>query len=158
MSAALLLSLRRLRHDRLRTFVLVACLAVPIFLPLCTGRLARGYERELAERAAETPFVAGPKGSRFDLVLGALWFRANDLAPIPWSRFEELAATGEALFRPHINKNTDALARRRRDATKPIEHELSRDGARYEAKQAAARKSKTPKHVKKAKKGGGKKK
>ena len=94
MRAALFLSLRRLRHD------LVACLAVPVLLPLLTARLVSGYEAELTARAAETPLVAGPKGSRFDLVLGALWFRAHDLAPIPWSQLEALAATGEALCIP----------------------------------------------------------
>jgi putative ABC transport system permease protein len=98
--AAFFLSWRRLRHDRVRSGVLVACLAVPIFLPLTTARLVGGYERELAARAAETPLVAGPKGSRFDLVLGALWFRANGLAPIPWAEFAALAATGEALCIP----------------------------------------------------------
>jgi putative ABC transport system permease protein len=98
--AAFRLSWRRLCHDRVRTAILVACLAVPVFLPLATARLVGGYERELAARAAETPLVAGPKGSRFDLVLGALWFRANDLAPIPWSEVEALAATGEGLCIP----------------------------------------------------------
>ena len=100
MKGVWLLSWRRLRHDRLRTLILVACLAVPIFLPLATGRLVSGYEADLVARGATTPMLAGAKGSRFDLVLSALYFQENDLAPIPWSEFETLAAGNEATFIP----------------------------------------------------------
>jgi len=99
-SGLLLLSWRRLRHDRLRTAVLVLCLAVPIFLPLATARIASGYERELVARAASTPLIAGAKGSRFDLVLGALYFRRQDLPPIPWSELLALSAAGEGTCIP----------------------------------------------------------
>ena len=94
------LSWRRLRHDRLRTAVLVLCLAVPIFLPLATRRIVSGYERELVARAASTPLIAGAKGSRFDLVLGALYFRRQDLPPIPWSELLALSAAGEGTCIP----------------------------------------------------------
>ena len=100
MNGLLLLSWRRLRHDRLRTAVLVLCLAVPIFLPLATARIASGYERELVARAASTPLIAGAKGSRFDLVLGALYFRRQDLPPIPWSELLALSAAGEGTCIP----------------------------------------------------------
>lgn len=93
MRGLLFLSLKRLVYDRPRTVILVLCLSVPVFLPLASRRLVAGYERDLVARAASTPLLAGAKGSRFDLVLGALYFRANDLGPIPWSEYVALSAS-----------------------------------------------------------------
>ena len=89
-----------MRFDRLRTAILVGCLAVPMFLPLATGRLVSGYERELVARAADTPLVLGPKGSRFDLVLAALYFRENRLETLPWSELEAQQAREEGTCIP----------------------------------------------------------
>ena len=100
MRGLVFLSLKRLVYDRPRTVILVLCLSVPIFLPLASRRLVAGYERDLVARAASTPLLAGAKGSRFDLVLGALYFRANDLGPIPWSEYVALSASCEGTSVP----------------------------------------------------------
>ena len=128
MSGLWFVSWRRLRHDRLRSAILVACLAMAMFLPLVTSSLVTGFERELVARAAATPMIVGAKGSRFDLALGALYFRANDLAPIPWSQLEELSGGGEATCVP---LHTRFLAQGHPVVgTTPEYHELRGLGAR----------------------------
>ncbi|MEM7310717.1 MAG: hypothetical protein AAF682_28850 [Planctomycetota bacterium] len=100
MRGLLLLSWRRLLFDRVRSAILVLCLAVPIFLPLATARLVSGYEAELVQRGAETPLVLGARGSRFDLVLSALYFRESDVEPVPWSELDALQEAGEGVCIP----------------------------------------------------------
>lgn len=95
-----LLSVRRVLHDRTRTLILTLCLAFPVFLPVTTTLLIDRYEADLGRRAAESPLLAGAKGSRFDLVFAALYFRASDVPPIPWSELEVLQAEGAGVAIP----------------------------------------------------------
>lgn len=88
----LLLTLRHAQHHRARTLVLVACIALALFVPLVAAVLMARYERELGARAASTPLVVGARGNRFDLTLAALYFRQAELEPVPWSEYERLAA------------------------------------------------------------------
>ena len=76
------------------------CIALPVFLPLGTRLLIRGYEHELFTRAEDTPFVAGARGNRFDLTLDALYFRRTGLEPVPAAFLEELADGGRAVAIP----------------------------------------------------------
>lgn len=100
MRGACFLALRYALHHRARTLVLVACVALTLFLPLATRVVASDYQRSLASRADATPLVAGARGNRFDLVLSALYFRASALPPIPWKELDELARDGLALAIP----------------------------------------------------------
>ncbi len=92
MKGLALLSWRHAAHHRGRTLLLAACIAVPIFLPLATRLLLTTYESSLTSRAVDTPLVAGAKGNRFDLTLGALYLRPNELEAIPWGQLRALSA------------------------------------------------------------------
>lgn len=83
MSSVLLLALRYLRFNKIKTAIMVFSVAVAVFLPLAVNLLVRDYQRNILARAKATPLVAGAPGSRLDLVMHALYFRgqlAHDLA------------------------------------------------------------------------------
>lgn len=94
MKGAWLLSWRHLRHHRAQTVILMACIAVAVFLPSATRLLVDRYEAELTARARGTPLIGGAKGNRFDLVMAGLYFRRADLEPIPWTQVEVIAESG----------------------------------------------------------------
>ena len=77
MKSVLLLALRYLRFNKIKTAILVFSVAVAVFLPLAVNLLVRDYQRDLLARAKATPLVAGAPGSRLDLVLHALYFRGK---------------------------------------------------------------------------------
>ena len=90
----------RTSHERGLTGVLVACIALPLFLPVAARVLFDAYEGEMVDRADGTPLVMGARGSRFDLVLGTLYLRVTNLPTLPWSEFEALAARDEGVAIP----------------------------------------------------------
>ncbi len=94
------LAWQRMCHERGLTLVLVACIALPFFLPLAARVLSSSYEGELVERAETTPLVFGARGSRFDLVLGTLYLRPTNVPAVPWSALESLASSGEGVAIP----------------------------------------------------------
>ena len=94
------LALAYLRHYRLRTAILVACLGVVLVLPAATQLLLWGYESAMTARARATPLVIGARGSRNGLVLGALYFRPEALDPISAGLWDELLADGRGLAVP----------------------------------------------------------
>jgi putative ABC transport system permease protein len=95
-----LLSWRHLAHHRLRTAILVVCIALATFLPVTVQVLIARYESDLTARARATPMVAGARGNRFDLTLTALYFRQSRLDPIPYSELAALSAGGQSTAIP----------------------------------------------------------
>ena len=71
------LAWQSLRFNRLQSVIVIVGLAVPLYLPLTVNGLVARYQSGLLQRAATTPLVAGGLGSRFDLVLHALYFRGK---------------------------------------------------------------------------------
>lgn len=84
MRGVLLLALRQIAFHRGRSVVLALCTLLVAVLPLTVDVLMTRYGAELLRRADETPLVAGAKGSRYDLVLSALYFqgRVPDLTDV----------------------------------------------------------------------------
>ncbi len=78
------------RH-RGRSFLLIACVAVALLVPLLSRSLAARFEAGLRARAELAPLIVGAKGGRFDLVLASLYFRPAPLDPLDYQRFDELA-------------------------------------------------------------------
>ena len=66
-----------LRRRRLQAAVMIAGVTLALFLPLATHWLVNAFDDAIGARAAATPLVLGAKGSRFDLVLHGLYFRAE---------------------------------------------------------------------------------
>ena len=65
--------------------VMILGLALALYLPLVTHRLVDEFDRTIGARAANTPLVIGPKGSRFDLALHGLYFRARNNGTVPYA-------------------------------------------------------------------------
>ena len=92
MSAALYLTLRRLRHEPLGPLLLIGSLALAIVLPLATRTLVARLEVALTARADATPAIAGSAGSALDLVLAGLYFREAGSPPVNAALWDELVA------------------------------------------------------------------
>jgi putative ABC transport system permease protein len=95
-----LLTRRNLSHHAGRTLILVACLALSVFVPAATQVLVQHYDHQLRARAEATPLVAGTEGQELDLTLEALYFREGDLDPMRWRDFERIRSQGMGLVVP----------------------------------------------------------
>jgi len=92
--SVLLLAWRALSYQRLRTSVLVACLALVFFLPLAVDVLVDHYDRAMRARAQATPLVVGALGSHYDLFLSALYFRGQPARMLTMEEVAELRDSG----------------------------------------------------------------
>ena len=90
------LAWQSLRFHRLQSAILIFGLAVTLYLPLAVNGLVARYQDSLLQRAATTPLVAGGLGSRFDLVLHALYFRGRVPRLLKMADVEALRDTGYA--------------------------------------------------------------
>ena len=90
------LAWQAIRFNRLQSAILIIGLAVPLYLPLAVNGLVTRYQAVLLQRAVSTPLVAGGLGSRFDLVLHALYFRGNVPRLLRMADAEAIRATGYA--------------------------------------------------------------
>lgn len=77
MSKVFRLAVRYVLHHRWRSGILALGVALACFFPLALSLLVSGFSEALAARADSTPLVCGAQGSRFDLVLDALYFRGR---------------------------------------------------------------------------------
>jgi putative ABC transport system permease protein len=106
MRSVLLLALRYLRFNKIKTAILVFSVAVAVFLPLAVHLLVRDYQRDLLARAKATPLVAGAPGSRLDLVLHGLYFRGKPAHDLTMSDVDAINSSGLALGLPILNKHS----------------------------------------------------
>jgi putative ABC transport system permease protein len=90
------LAWQSLRFNRLQSGILIIGLAVPFYLPLTVHWMVARYQTGLLQRAASTPLVAGGLGSRFDLVLHALYFRGSVPRLLRMADVDAMRATGYA--------------------------------------------------------------
>ncbi len=90
MTAALYLAWRYVLFNRLKSIVLIVSLTLTLVLPLTAQALISVYGERLMARAVETPLIAGAKGSRFDLVLKALYFAPTQTDAIHLSAVDDL--------------------------------------------------------------------
>ena len=87
---SLFLAWRYLRVRPGQTGVMILGLAMALYLPLVTHRLVDEFDRAIGARAQATPLVIGAKGSRFDLTLHGLYFRARHNGTVPYSEYQRL--------------------------------------------------------------------
>ncbi len=93
MSGAVRLACAHARHHSVRTCLLTLCVSVATLLPIGTQVIFRDFEERLLSRAASTPLLAGAKGSRFDLVMSALYFRRAEIGTIGMGEYEAIATS-----------------------------------------------------------------
>ncbi|MDP6356471.1 MAG: ABC transporter permease [Planctomycetota bacterium] len=93
----LLLAWRYLTYHRALAFILVICLTISMFLPLCVNLMVDYYERDLIQRSQATPLLIGARGNRYDLVLKSLYFTAEQPETIAWSEVEMVLDSGRGI-------------------------------------------------------------
>ena len=96
----LYLAWRYLTYYRTRTLILVASLALIVFLPAGLDVVVRTSAEQLQSRAATTPLVLGAKGSQLDLVLNSLYFETDAPTPIPFGESIRVTESGYATAIP----------------------------------------------------------
>ena len=73
-----------------QTAIMLAGMTLALYLPLATHWLVDRFDRDIRARAEATPLVIGAKGSRFDLALHGLYFRARHNGTVPYSEYQRL--------------------------------------------------------------------
>ena len=89
-----------LRRRRVAAGVMVAGVALALYLPLATHWAANAFDEALGARAATTPMIVGARGSRFDLVLHGLYFRAHSEGTVAHGEFTALRDAGHGRVIP----------------------------------------------------------
>ena len=80
-----------IKNHKGQSLAMVFGIALTLFLPLVTHELFNRFDSSIHERAKNTPLIIGAKGSRFDLVLHGLYFRAKVDALINYANYQELS-------------------------------------------------------------------
>ena len=96
MTGAFQLAWRFVAFHRVRSAVLVTCLAMTMALPVGLRLLVVQFEKQLAGRSRTTPLVAGAVGSRFDLILHTLYFRGQPPAELTMQEVDRITQSGYA--------------------------------------------------------------
>jgi putative ABC transport system permease protein len=78
-----------LRH-RIQSALLAGALGLVFALPLCLRVLIEHAQQELRTRATATPQIIGTRGSALDLMMTALYFKRENLLPLPVGALVEL--------------------------------------------------------------------
>ena len=90
MSAAFHLAARYVLRHRIQSALLAGALGLVFALPLCLRVLIEHAQQELRARAAATPQIVGTRGSALDLMMTALYFKRENLLPLPFGALSEL--------------------------------------------------------------------
>ncbi len=90
MRAAFHLAARYVLRHRIQSALLAGALGLVFALPLCLRVLIEHAQQELRARAAATPQIVGTRGSALDLMMTALYFKRENLLPLPFCELAEL--------------------------------------------------------------------
>lgn len=94
MRGVLFLAWSYLTFHRARSLLLLGCLVLVFVLPLSIRQLVEFYSAELVTRSEATPLLLGARGNPYDLVLNALYFRAEDPQAISMADADAVNASG----------------------------------------------------------------
>ncbi|WP_395739840.1 FtsX-like permease family protein [Prosthecobacter sp.] len=89
MRAAFHLAARYVLRHRIQSALLAGALGLVFALPLCLRVLIQHAQQELRARAASTPQIIGTRGSALDLMMTALYFKRENLLPLPMRALTE---------------------------------------------------------------------
>lgn len=87
---ALYLALAYLRHNWLRSLVVVLVAALILVVPVVSQTILRASQDSLTDRAEATPLVLGARGSQLDLVMNALYFSDDRAEPVTMAASETI--------------------------------------------------------------------
>lgn len=100
MRAAFHLAARYVLRHRIQSALLAGALGLVFALPLCLRVLIEHAQQELRARAAATPQIVGTRGSALDLMMTALYFKRENLLPLPFGALTELRHNSSATAIP----------------------------------------------------------
>jgi putative ABC transport system permease protein len=95
-SGALHLAWRYLVYHRAKTSILVASIALILFMPAGLRVLVEQSSTQLLARARTTPLVTGARGSALELVLNSLYFESKEPEPSRYAEMIRVADSGLA--------------------------------------------------------------
>ena len=81
------LAWRYLRFHKYKTLVLVASIALIVFIPTGLNVLVKKGAEQLTARAEQTPLMLGRVGSPLELVLNGLYFQSNTPQPLNYEDY-----------------------------------------------------------------------
>lgn len=90
MRTAFHLAARYVLRHRVQSALLAGALGLVFALPLCLRVLIEHAQQELRARAAATPQIVGTRGSALDLMMTALYFKRENLLPLPFGALAEI--------------------------------------------------------------------
>ncbi len=96
MSDVLYLAWRYLAYHRFKAGLLVAAIALVLYLPIGLNILVQRGSQQLTARAASTDLIVGAKGSGLELVLRSLYFQSDVPSDLPFSAVRQVSASGFA--------------------------------------------------------------
>lgn len=103
MRTAFHLAARYVLRHRIQSALLAGALGLVFALPLCLRILIEHAQQELRARAAATPQIVGTRASALDLMMTALYFKRENLLPLPLGALTELRHNNSATAIPlHI--------------------------------------------------------
>lgn len=94
MRGVVFLAWNYLSFHRARSLLLLGCLVLVFVLPLSIRQLIDYYSAELVTRSESTPLLLGARGNPYNLVLNALYFRAEDPRAISMGDSDAVNASG----------------------------------------------------------------
>ena len=111
MRAAFHLAVRYVLRHRIQSALLAGALGLVFALPLCLRVLIEHAQQELRARAAATPQIVGARGSALDLMMTALYFKRENLLPLPFDALTELRHNHSATAIPlHVRYQAQGAA------------------------------------------------
>lgn len=105
MKHILTLAWRHMTHYWGRSLILAASVTLTFVVPVAVELFVRLYGDSVTARAADTPLIAGAKGSRYDLVLTNLYFRGKVPRTLPMAEVDSLLDSGLATPIPLMAKH-----------------------------------------------------
>jgi putative ABC transport system permease protein len=90
------LAWRYLAYHRFKTGLLVAAIALVLYLPIGLNVLVQRASRQLTARAESTDLIVGARGSGLELVLRSLYFQSDVPPDLPFSAMRRVSASGFA--------------------------------------------------------------
>jgi putative ABC transport system permease protein len=96
MTDVLYLAWRYLAYHRVKTAVLVAAVAIIVYLPVGLNIIVSQSARQLTARAQATPLLVGAKGSPLELVLNSLYFESDTPLVMRYAEVDRVDRSGLA--------------------------------------------------------------
>ena len=101
-----LLARRYILSHKIKTIILLTSISITLYLPVTVNILVSRYEAHLMSRAKVTPLIIGPKGSRMDLTIHALYFKLKTTGRCTMKNWQDVQDSTYALPIPLYTRYT----------------------------------------------------